>query len=381
MWSECSGTGRMSTPSPRTSLVSSTAPDDISSNDGNPFTDNEYIVEDVSATDGPATGVGADVDGAQSEVAEAQRALARGVARRTTLRRSARPTALTFNNAPNRTPSIASSTPTPTSILNLPSRATGSTSSLSQIRSQSPFRGPSGPSHPYGMYAQDVSVTRTPSIATSSTYTPSALSSSRAPQHPYQMYQQNVFAHPDDSPTSTLAPPLDYPSDAPQYHRRTGPDGEDQEIIGPDGHAEQLPPYTEHPQGLHKQILPQSSLPLPVNRSADAFASSQVLLPSPSNDQQSTMDRIEVNSDEPHPQLSKEEGPEKNRSEKSWRERRKTRFCGIPFWLCLLITAFVVVLMSVVGGLVGYFIDRERTQEAALVSRSAVDSLVGFQPY
>jgi hypothetical protein len=127
--------------------------------------------------------------------------------------------------------------------------SSSTTDSQPYIAPQSPYHGPSNPSHPYQMYMQNVRLARTPSVTTTST-TPLADSSfpdPRGPTHPYSMYPQGTAA----SESSTAPPtviPVGFPGIPDQYQRRIGPEGEDiGDIIGPDGHTEQLPPYTRYP--------------------------------------------------------------------------------------------------------------------------------------
>tara|TARA_R110002003_G_scaffold44_4_gene3206 strand:+ start:10299 stop:11597 length:1299 start_codon:yes stop_codon:yes gene_type:complete len=121
----------------------------------------------------------------------------------------------------------------------------------------SPFE--TGPSHPYGMYPQNT-MARPPSVATTSTDRPPHRPMSlQRPTHPYAMYSQSGLdeglheepavepAHPPVPPIQT-AIPLGFPGLSAGYHRVLGPDGEEQDIIGPDGHTEQLPPYTRFPE-------------------------------------------------------------------------------------------------------------------------------------
>jgi hypothetical protein len=121
---------------------------------------------------------------------------------------------------------------------------------------ENPFE--TGPSHPYGMYPQNT-MARTASVATSSTeQPPSRPMSLHRPTHPYAMYSQSGLdegldeappaepMHPQLPPIQT-AIPLGFPGLSAGYHRVLGPDGEEQDIIGPDGHTEQLPPYSQYP--------------------------------------------------------------------------------------------------------------------------------------
>lgn len=129
-----------------------------------------------------------------------------------------------------------------------------------------PYEGPSGPSFPYGMYPQNVGETRnavpvaTPSAAPSdSTYT-----GPRGPAFPYGMYPQGTMtgvagmpvaaAGPSTVPTSAI--PVGFPGMTDNYQRRIGPDGEDMaDLIGPDGHTEQLPPYTRYPDEAYSRKI------------------------------------------------------------------------------------------------------------------------------
>jgi hypothetical protein len=104
------------------------------------------------------------------------------------------------------------------------------------------------PSHPYGLYHQNTTA-RTASLSTSSTARPPLPSPPlNGPSHPYALYPQNIIEN--ESPVSPVAPaiPVGFPGLNASYHRQIGPDGEEQDIVGPDGHTEQLPPYTRYPE-------------------------------------------------------------------------------------------------------------------------------------
>ncbi|KAL0934229.1 uncharacterized protein CTRU02_211028 [Colletotrichum truncatum] len=147
------------------------------------------------------------------------------------------------------------------------SRVSSASTDSPIIRSESPYEGPSGPSHPYQMYPQ-----RTNSVATSSTARMSERSYAgpRGPTHPYTLYTQNTVAvdsHEGDSI------PVGFPGRSDNYQRRMGPEGEDiADLIGPLGHTEELPPYTRYPEQAYARKQPgempgglqqpsQSSLP------------------------------------------------------------------------------------------------------------------------
>ena len=139
-------------------------------------------------------------------------------------------------------------------------RSVRTISSFGMPRAQSPYQGPTGPSQPYGMYPQDVSLARSPSVATTSTIRPPerAYSGPGGPTQPYGMYAQNTVPE-DDQEVAGIAPAVPgFPGVAqsqsqpqPQAIRRLGPDGEDaDDLIGPDGYTEQLPPYSRYANGI-----------------------------------------------------------------------------------------------------------------------------------
>ncbi|KAG0155080.1 hypothetical protein PDIDSM_653 [Penicillium digitatum] len=115
-------------------------------------------------------------------------------------------------------------------------------------RALSPYTGATGPSHPYGMYPQ-VGVSRSPSVGSISTIRPieRPLEESNGPQHPYAMYSQNVVEEGMDDDII----PVGFPGHHPSYQPPAGRQADDVgDIIGPDGHAEPLPPYSRYPTGV-----------------------------------------------------------------------------------------------------------------------------------
>ncbi|KAH8663055.1 hypothetical protein BGZ60DRAFT_380001 [Tricladium varicosporioides] len=135
-----------------------------------------------------------------------------------------------------------------------PTRSSSVSTETAYVRTESPYQGPSGPSHPYQMYPQESRLARTASMATTST-APAPVADRTTymgpsgPTHPYGMYPQNIVPEAESSSSSTTVPvPVGFPGLNNNYQRRLGPDGEEiADIIGPDGHTEQLPPYTQYP--------------------------------------------------------------------------------------------------------------------------------------
>lgn len=141
-------------------------------------------------------------------------------------------------------------------------RSVRTISSFGLPRAQSPYQGPTGPSQPYGMYSQDASLGRSPSVVTTSTIRPPerAYSGPAGPTQPYAMYPQNTMPE-DDQETAGLAPVMPGFSQMAQPQsqavRRLGPEGEDaDDLIGPDGYTEQLPPYSRYANGIPPKVDP-----------------------------------------------------------------------------------------------------------------------------
>ncbi|KAF1999595.1 hypothetical protein P154DRAFT_215597 [Amniculicola lignicola CBS 123094] len=125
---------------------------------------------------------------------------------------------------------------------------------------------PAGPSHPYGMYPQHT-MARSLSVTTTATQgQPLQPISLQGPTHPYNLYPQNVVEDPEETPLPPQSHiPVGFPGLNTGYHRQIGPDGEEQDIVGPDGHTEQLPPYSRYPEeGPTKAALAAEASSTPV---------------------------------------------------------------------------------------------------------------------
>jgi hypothetical protein len=242
----------------------------------------------------------------------------------------------------------------------------------SLTRAMSPYTGATGPSHPYGMYPQ-IGVSRSASIATMSTVRPEdgPLQGTSAPQHPYGMYQQNIALEDgvDDPPI-----PVGFPGASLQsYQQRAARPDDVGDIIGPDGHLEQLPPYTRYPDGVPLRVgMGPASIasatreqvqPVQTEPAAVSDVSSSTLINIESNE---PIARSEVNS----------EGTSTTQvEEKSRRARRMC--CGAPIWLMILLGLGMLVgglIGSVIGGVLG---ERRAEERSARRGReSATPSFV-----
>ncbi|KAF2660484.1 hypothetical protein K491DRAFT_588934 [Lophiostoma macrostomum CBS 122681] len=244
------------------------------------------------------------------------------------------------------------------------------------------------PSHPYGMYPQNT-MARSSSVATSSTQRQSRRSLSlQRPAHPYGMYPQNIVDDEPPIPPIQSAIPVGFPGLSTGYRRQIGPDGEEQDIIGPDGHTEQLPPYTRYPDEVPtKAALAADSnatttpvdapaiVPFAPSASGDALVSSPV---SPITPPQSSLsEQRESNSRGSvamgvvpiAPALSitsststtstEHGGSEKPIAEdkpKSWRSKKL--WGKVPMGLAVVLLILVLVFAIVLGAAIGTFVSK-----------------------
>ncbi|KAK5118146.1 hypothetical protein LTR62_004193 [Meristemomyces frigidus] len=268
-------------------------------------------------------------------------------------------------------------------------RSVSSASSHNFASTASP-RFSAGPSHPYGMYPQGT-MPRSPSVATQSTLRASVRQSisQDGPQHPYTMYPQGVGEEEDDDEHAAQnLVPIGFSGLGQSYRRQLGPEGEEQDIIGADGHAEQLPPYTRYPEDGPEKIplLAAPTAPTALHSRAPVAGTDptmplmhDTLRPPPTPEPQSMTDestllRSTTNS------LANEEAMNttsssksmisyKSWSEKSWKEKRKTRVCGIPFWWILLTMSVLVFIAVVLGGVIGGFVMGQNRKSQNVVSK------------
>ena len=281
--------------------------------------------------------------------------------------------------------SVASVSDTGSSSLT-PHRSIRSVSTFGFPRAQSPYQGATGPSHPYGMYPQGIGVARTPSVATTSTIRQAERSYSgpNGPTQPYAMYTQNIVPEDDHDAVANIPLPIaaGFPGLGVNYQRRLGPEGEDvDDLIGPDGYAEQLPPYSRYANGVPPKYTSGTGS---VRRSAP---------PNPPDDSQETLNNsenaredsaavnpfddsaTELNSAAGTTVLSKHEsGSFKERV----REKSRGKVCcGIlPCWLLgvmILIIVFAVFIGGIIGGVLAHKRGEEKgRQEASQTTTVAV---------
>lgn len=181
-----------------------------------------------------------------------------------------------------RPPGLSNRPPVSQSPLHHRDSVSSTASFATTSMSENPFE--TGPSHPYGMYPQHT-MDRSNSVATASTGRQDRPMSIQRPAHPYAMYSQSglddelpaqsMHSIPPTVPPIQTAMPVGFPGLNNGYHRVLGPDGEEQDIIGPDGHTEQLPPYSRYPdEGPTKASMAAEAsasrvIPAPLNPAMD----------------------------------------------------------------------------------------------------------------
>lgn len=247
--------------------------------------------------------------------------------------------------------------------------------------SRASYRGASGPSHPYDLFPQagvprqSIISQSPPSRPRPSLYTPSQ------PAHPYGLYQQTSFPVGESEAEIVPAIPVGFPGRTGNFGRQIGPDGEDQGIVGPDGHTEDLPPYSKYPDARTVKpvfaaaapispVSPVEDGPSSVNRalprSQDEIVSPIVPADNPSSLSQSPIppsapSAIPSQSSSQDLQLKSPRSSrysirdEKAWRDKTWREKRRTRVCGgrLPIWALLVAISIVLFIIILVGGVIG----------------------------
>lgn len=238
--------------------------------------------------------------------------------------------------------SVSSATPS-----NPPStRRSYSPSRYSIPRAMSPYRGQTRPSHPYAMYPQGIGVSRSQSTSTVSTIRPPERNfvAAAPPQHPYAMYSQNTVPEeasdaPPNSPIPIGFPNQNQPYQVPstQAHNEVG------DIVGPDGHTEQLPPYSRYPESIpaKQEIVNEEEIEAVLTPGSDeTTVASPELLPTHATPRE----RQNTN---PEP-----DDPSGGFKERLAKKGQKKICCGIPLWMFFLV-AGVLLLGTVIGGVIG----------------------------
>ncbi|PBP20660.1 hypothetical protein BUE80_DR008553 [Diplocarpon rosae] len=257
----------------------------------------------------------------------------------TDLRRNSTAVASSFNAAPTRSSSLSTDVP--------------------HIRPESPYRGPSGPSHPYQMYPQESRLARTASIATTATVPvpDRPYNGPGGPTHPYGMYPQNTVPEAETVGEITPPVPVGFPGLNNDYQRRLGPEGEEiADIIGPDGHTEQLPPYTKYPdEAIARKTRPTVIIPVAgaggmglATRNPEFSSTEDLDSPSRQSTRSASSDHSNrhVNTAAAAAAATVSEKPEL----KKWQKVARRKLCGVvPVWVLVLVSLMFVLFGIILG--------------------------------
>ena len=238
-------------------------------------------------------------------------------------------------------------------------------------RAQSPYAGATGPSHPYGMYPQ---VTRTSSIASASTVRPieRLTLAPSGPEHPYAMYSQNTVPEEDDISLAQATIPVGFPGMGQQYQGVPQARRDDiADIVGSDGHIEELPPYTQYAD----EVAPKATLPnvraasVPPDTPREVVVSPQPLTTRyPGND-------VELNATASRSTDSDSSGSFK---EKVKRKSKQKVCCGLPFWFLLVIIGVLILGVTIGAAIGGVVASKEGAESHVSADAYQSTSYVGI---
>lgn len=280
-------------------------------------------------------------------------------------------------------------------------------------RAMSPYTGQTQASHPYTMYPQDTGVGRTASTSSASTSRPFERGplNVTAPQHPYFMYAQNTV--PEEAFAGTAPVGLGFPGSNNVFFDQMPNDVGD--IVGPDGHTEQLPPYsryeTETPSKRERgpttapehngeqdvgqpppNLFPNSSTP-----SSNPIPAEPVSAPNPFSDESTpvpnafTNEMIQTSNATPAvlesggaagaltnvaPPISRsQDDPSGNFKEKVTNAGQRRVCCGVPIWI-LALTGLFLLIGAAIGGIIGGILGHAQGKSAAMKPSPRYDECV-----
>jgi hypothetical protein len=208
------------------------------------------------------------------------------------------------------------------------------------------------------MYPQESRLARTASVGTTSTVQvpERSYTGPSGPTHPYGMYPQNTVPEAESTGDHTppIAPvPVGFPGLNNSYQRRLGPEGEEiADIIGPDGHTEQLPPYTQYPdEAMARKTRPMVQVPLIgaggmglATRNPEFASLEDLNTPRSRHSTMSDLSNHQVNT----AARTVAEKPEL----KKWQKVARGKLCGIiPIW-AIVLAMIVLVLFGIILGAV-----------------------------
>lgn len=218
-----------------------------------------------------------------------------------------------------------------------------------------------GPSRSYSRFPQVLSRSRPTSLATvSSMEAGSSSSSSQGPAHPYTLYPQTVSSEAEDGQINTI--PVGFPGHNQRFERRRGPEGEEQDIVGPNGQVEQLPPYTRYADTFNAKTAAAGLLSSNQDlgresRSEDPLMELQERNSDGESSVQQTTTPASAGAVATAP-VTEAVVSEKTRLQ-TWKEKSKRKLCGfLPIWALLLGILVIIVIAIICGSVIGAFVSR-----------------------
>lgn len=245
-------------------------------------------------------------------------------------------------------------------IPNRHSSVTTTSSAQRTPRAMSLYGGATAPSHPYAMYPQ-IGIGRSGSVTTTSTVRPAdaPLQEPTAPQHPYGLYPQNIALEDgvDGNPI-----PVGFPGHNPSYQGESAQPDDVGDIVGPDGHLEQLPPYSRYPMGMGPKDDASTASLVSLRRDQDLQENEERRAPSVG----SSNTLVDANS-----VTRLTSGTATSLEEKLKKKSRQKVCCGVPIWL-LVLTGMVMLLGACLGGVIGGVLGARKAEQTAKATNNVV---------
>jgi hypothetical protein len=169
------------------------------------------------------------------------------------------------------------------------------------------------------------------------------------------MYPQNTVPETESvNGEPVVSPvPVGFPGLNNNYQRRLGPEGEEiADIIGPDGHTEQLPPYSQYPdEAFARKTRPTVQVPESGAGGIGLATRNPEYEPEDLNSPESRTSSRSLTLADSGPQINmaaaevSEKPPLKN-----WQKFAKRKVCGVvPTW-AIVLAACVLIIFGIVLG-------------------------------
>ena len=163
------------------------------------------------------------------------------------------------------------------------------------------------------------------------------------------MFPQNTVPEEDDAPLAQATIPLGFPGMGQQYQRTAQNRDDIADIVGSDGHVEELPPYSRYADAVAPKERPSSISVAAVSTDLPREAS-----PLPQSPHiHYAGDDVELNNTVSGNTDSDSSGSFK---EKVRQKSRRKICCGMPCWFFFIIVAVLlvgVIIGAAIGGVVG----------------------------